>query len=43
MQLSMLEWMIRQNKTEILEEDGISEELVERAYRDLARNPLVAG
>ena len=30
-------WMIRKNETEILDQYGVPDELVERAYRDLAR------
>ena len=29
--------MVRKNVTEILDQDGVPEELVERAYRDIAR------
>src|ERR1700674_5681795 len=32
--------MIRRNQGEILDQDGVPDELVERAYRDIARIPM---
>src|SRR5215467_540850 len=37
MSASIIGSMIRQNETELLEQDGVPNDLVEQAYQDLAR------